>query len=599
MFDISYHHCLRTVSSIEGFIKDEIIYVNYMATDREEFARIKEVLKKNPKGMNVIEIAAAIDMHRQSVTKYLEMLTVAGQVEVKTFGPSKVYYLSQRLPLSAMLSISSDMILLLDRDMKIINANESFLARMNAAREDILNKVIGTVYFPIEFQPSIIPYIADAILGKESRIEAVYKKKGKEQFFAVKFLPVVFDDGQPGATVIIEDVTGQRKAEQERERILARLKESDLRFRSLLQNLKSAVALVESDGQFSVYNQSFLEMFGFADEDMERLTIMSPEWTGLVVIDQDGSVLPPEKRPSICAFRTGTPVKNMLVGFRRVSDRRLIWALAAADPIWTPDGRLDKLTCTFHEITERKEAEEQLAAANSQLELYLDLLDHDISNAHQVALGQLELARELMEEEGKLEGEDLELIETPIEALRRSARLIDTVRKLQLLTAGDYRADRIDLGRLLAEVVGEHNSIPGAGPAVTLTPPAPGCVVRANPLLKDVFTNLLGYAIKHAGGSAIRIGLGKVETGGASYYRVKIEDDGPGIPDEKKAEAFRLSMQGYTKAKTPGLSQYIVKTLVEGFNGRVSVEDRVPGDYARGARLVVDLPVAEGKHGIQ
>lgn len=339
-----------------------------MATDREEFARIREALKKNPRGMNVIEIAAAIDMHRQSVTKYLEMLVISGQVEMRTFGPAKVYYLSQRLPLSAMLSISSDMILLLDRDLRIINANDAFLSRMNAAREDILNKVIGSEYFPLEFQPSIIPYIADAILGKESRIEAVYKKRGKEQFFDVKFLPVVFDDGQPGATVILEDVTGQRRAEQEREMMLARLKESDQQFRSLLQNLRSGVMLVEADGRFSIYNPAYLQIFGLTDEDMRNLHIDSPEWNSIESFGKDGQILPPEERPSIKAFRTGSPVKNMLVGFRRLTDARITWALVNAEPLKGPDGRVERLICTYYDITEHKLAEEVLRENERRLQ---------------------------------------------------------------------------------------------------------------------------------------------------------------------------------------------------------------------------------------
>jgi len=35
-----------------------------------------------------------------------------------------------------------------------------------------------------------------------------------------------------------------------------------------------------------------------------------------------------------------------------------------------------------------------------------------------------------------------------------------------------------------------------------------------------------------------------------------------------------------------------VKTIVEGFGGNVKVEDRVPGDYTRGAKFVVRLPAA-------
>ncbi len=35
---------------------------------------------------------------------------------------------------------------------------------------------------------------------------------------------------------------------------------------------------------------------------------------------------------------------------------------------------------------------------------------------------------------------------------------------------------------------------------------------------------------------------------------------------------------------------YLVKSLVESYNGRVWVEDRVPGDHTQGAWYVVVLP---------
>lgn len=567
-----------------------------MVTDRDEFARIREVLKKNPRGMNVIEIAAAIDMHRQSVTKYLEMLVVSGQVEMKAFGPSKVYYLSQRLPLSAMLSISSDMILLLDRDLRIINVNEAFLAHVGAEREQILNREIGAVTFPLEFEPSITPYITDAIGGKEARIEANYRKKGKEYFFTVKFLPVVFDDGQPGATVILEDVSEQKRAERERERMFARLKESEQRFRALIQNLKQGVVLVEASGKFSVYNPAYLELFGVSEEEMENRNVKGPEWNSLEVLDERGRLLQPGERPVLRAYATGEPIRNMVVGIRRPRDGQLIWALASADPLRTPEGKVDKVICTYYDITERKQAEEKLAEANAQLELYLDLMDHDISNMLQVAMAQLELAREAMAETGKLDREEIELIETPLDSLRRSARLIDNVRKLQLYGGDRTPMDTVDLGRLLEEVVGEQKSLAGGRLAISYRPVA-GRLVKANQLLKDVFTNLLGYVIKHSSGGEITVDVAREGQNGTARYCVKIEDRGPGIPDGRKEEVFRQFSRGYTRRNAPGLDRYIVKALVEGFDGEVRVEDRVSGDYTKGTRFVVGLPVAEGENG--
>jgi signal transduction histidine kinase len=45
------------------------------------------------------------------------------------------------------------------------------------------------------------------------------------------------------------------------------------------------------------------------------------------------------------------------------------------------------------------------------------------------------------------------------------------------------------------------------------------------------------------------------------------------------------------KGSGPGL--YLVKSLVEGYGGRVWVEDRVHGDHTKGARFVVMLPAAD------
>lgn len=48
------------------------------------------------------------------------------------------------------------------------------------------------------------------------------------------------------------------------------------------------------------------------------------------------------------------------------------------------------------------------------------------------------------------------------------------------------------------------------------------------------------------------------------------------------------------KALRRGIGLQLVKTLVQELKGKVWVEDRVKGDYKKGARFVVMLPV-EGK----
>ena len=80
--------------------------------------KIKDVLDKNPQGMTIIEIASKTGINRNTVGRYLENLLVSGQVEMRRFGMKKIYALSQRLALSTLLSISSELIVQLDSSLQ-------------------------------------------------------------------------------------------------------------------------------------------------------------------------------------------------------------------------------------------------------------------------------------------------------------------------------------------------------------------------------------------------------------------------------------------------------------------------------------------------
>lgn len=138
--------------------------------------------------------------------------------------------------------------------------------------------------------------------------------------------------------------------------------------------------------------------------------------------------------------------------------------------------------------------------------------------------------------------------------------------------------------------------LPVAGRDVSIRfKPACDSGVKANQLLRDVFANLIDNAIKHSKGSLeINITTSASYAEGHKYCRVAIEDDGPGIPDTRKASLFDFSLAIRQKAVGKGLGLYLVKTLVEDFHGRILVEDRVPGDYTQGTRFVILLPMATG-----
>jgi signal transduction histidine kinase len=76
-------------------------------------------------------------------------------------------------------------------------------------------------------------------------------------------------------------------------------------------------------------------------------------------------------------------------------------------------------------------------------------------------------------------------------------------------------------------------------------------------------------------------------------YKVAVQDNGPGIPDEIKGEIFDRMKRGPGNTKGSGLGLFIVKMLVEMYHGHVWIEDASNGnDGHKGCKFVVMLPAA-------
>lgn len=278
---------------------------------------------------------------------------------------------------------------------------------------------------------------------------------------------------------------------------------------------------------------------------------------------------------------------------------RIITANGEEKWVWTQGRRLfrngnDIIEGYTFDITETKRAEEALNVAKQQAELYVDLMGHDINNFNHAAMGYLELALQELESEKRLRLEDKELIERPMHALANSSALINNVRKLQRLMTEGVKTKPTDLHKIFKEL--EAMSFPMDDRDILINiQHLPDIMVEANELLKDAFINLITNAVKHSNNEkplTVNVKVEPVNENGQKYYRCIVEDDGPGIPDELKGKLFNRFQRGATKAHGKGLGLYLVRKLVEGYHGRVYVEDRVKGDYKKGCRFIVELPAA-------
>jgi PAS domain S-box-containing protein len=245
------------------------------------------------------------------------------------------------------------------------------------------------------------------------------------------------------------------------------------------------------------------------------------------------------------------------------------------------------------DVTKRKQAEEALKETKAQAELYVDLMGHDINNMNQVSMGFLELAHNIIEMDGKLGEDNIVLLDKAINSLNNSSQLIGNVRKMQRERLGLYKSEIIDVDGMVEEAIKQFHSIPGRDVKIVFTPRT-RCRVRANSLLKDVFINLVGNAVKHSMGAiTVSINIDEFMDNGMKYCRVAVEDNGPGIPDGLKVTLFDRLNLTTTRAQGKGFGICLIKMLVDDYHGKFWVEDRVHGDHTKGARFVVMLPAVE------
>ena len=369
---------------------------------------------------------------------------------------------------------------------------------------------------------------------------------------------------------------------EELQNITSTLRETKDYLEKLIDNANAPIIVWDPKFTITKFNNAFERLSGFTANEMigKGLSILFPKESREESLNKINKTLKGEQWESV-----EIPIIHKSGGISTI-----LWNSAN---IYGDDNSLQATIAQGQDITRRKQTEKELEESKYQADLYLDLMGHDISNMHQIIMAQLELSREIITLEGRLEGDDRELIDTSITTLGRAAKLIDNVRKLQKLGSGEYSLEDIDLCGTVEDVLNQYSKIPDRDITIKFTPNGK-CMVRANPLLKDIFSNLVDNAVKHSSDPlTLAVNISRVGHNGKSYYRVAFEDSGSGIPDDKKEEIFQRFKRGQTKARGTGLGLYLVKTLVENFLGLRGSPEQGSRRLYKGHQIP-DIPASNG-----
>ena len=222
------------------------------------------------------------------------------------------------------------------------------------------------------------------------------------------------------------------------------------------------------------------------------------------------------------------------------------------------------------EAREARERRELLDYLNS-------LLRHEVLNTANVIDGYAELLAENHELDDAAR-EHVAVIRSETDELSTTLQDVRI-----LLDAAKHTADLepVDLNELLTDELRKlrrrHDAVETELSCSERT------VVRADPLLKRAFANLLSNAVEHNDSATPRVSVDVESTGDTAT--VRIADNGPGLPPEKRDSPFEPESSG---SPDHGLGLVIVDTLVRRYDGSVELADTGPD----GSVFVVELPAA-------
>lgn len=220
---------------------------------------------------------------------------------------------------------------------------------------------------------------------------------------------------------------------------------------------------------------------------------------------------------------------------------------------------------------ERERTRREVVEREREALLFLNnVLRHHVLNGMQIIRGNAETLADADDPATR------ERAETIVERSESVVDLVQNVRSLVRATSETLDPEPTDLGAVLADAAA---SVRDAHPDAVIEVERADATVLAGPLLTAVFENLLRNGVEHNDGDRPRVTASV--SPGPDTATVRVADDGPGIPEERRETLFEPADHG-----DQGLGLYLVDTLVERYGGSVAVTENDP----RGTVVTVELP---------
>lgn len=364
------------------------------------------------------------------------------------------------------------------------------------------------------------------------------------------------------------------------------LRQSTLRYESVVSGAMDAIVAVDERHQIVLFNAAAEHVFGYSQAEVLGLSL---------------NVLLPANMHALHTQHLDEVVANSLDAPRRMARARPLFGQrkdgtpfpieASIASVQTARGML--MTAIVRDISERQQAEQALQALNQTLEQRvkartleleeanrdLEAFSYSVSHDLRSPLRAIGAYTSMLKEDlGEAVGaEKTKMMDRIVANTKKMAQLIDDVLAYGKTTRGPLHLVEINLDTEAAEIIDE---LQAHYPHTRFDIASLGTVRGDLPMVRQILSNLIENACKYsAQNPAARVAMGCVDSDGARRYFIR--DNGIGFDMAHSANLFGMFRRLHSDPAIPGngVGLAIVKRLIERHHGSIDAQSK-PGEGA-------------------
>lgn len=354
-----------------------------------------------------------------------------------------------------------------------------------------------------------------------------------------------------------------REAEDriERQRAEEALRDSEQLYRTLVQTSPEAVTMTDLEGRIIFVSPRALELHGSDDAD----DLLGRSAVELIAVEEHEKAI----RNLEKTLQKGL-VRNVEYRMIKKDGSSYIGEMNAS-LVQDSQGNPKAFIATTRDITDRKQAADDLARVNTELERYARTVSHDLK----APISGIEMASRILEDISKspdlndMRSEIIELAGLISSGTEKSVQLITEL--LELAQAGQEPVDldSVDIKVIVDKVLEERAGAIEEKPISVEVDEDLGSVLADRTHMYQLFSNLIGNAILHGDNRNPVIQVSRLGAGEEGGKRFLVRDNGSGVPPEHLDDILVPFYKHDSCGSGIGLS--IVEKIVRNYSGAIRV----------------------------